>query len=103
MNDLISRKALIEECEKKRIVVHTTDDPFEVIREQGRIFRKAVDEAPTVDAMEVIRCKDCKHWKFNSCYRVHNQNAYLGHNNNAPILHDFKPEDFCSYGERNAR
>lgn len=54
MNDLISRKALIEECEKMRIVVRMTDDPFEVIREQGRIFRKAVDEAPTVDAVEVV-------------------------------------------------
>lgn len=22
-----------------------------------------IDEAPTVDAVEVVRCKDCKHWR----------------------------------------
>jgi hypothetical protein len=25
-------------------------------------FRKAIENAPSVDAVEVVRCKDCKHW-----------------------------------------
>ena len=46
-----------------------------------------IDEQPTVDAVEVVRCKDCKfyqtdHW----CTRV-----ALG------IMYE---NDFCSYGER---
>lgn len=27
-----------------------------------RAIEKAVSEIPTVDAVEVVRCKDCKHW-----------------------------------------
>ena len=26
------------------------------------LFYNAVRNAPTVDAVEVVRCKDCKHW-----------------------------------------
>lgn len=43
-----------------------------------------VDEMPTVDAVSVVRCKDCKNWNGGDCYR---QELTL-------------PEDFCSYGER---
>lgn len=25
--------------------------------------REALHEAPTIDAVEVVRCKDCEHWK----------------------------------------
>ena len=47
-------------------------------------------EVPTVDAVEVVRCKDCKHWTMGYC----NNFAY----------YDYEPttneDDFCSYGER---
>ena len=46
-------------------------------------------EAPTVDALEVVRCKDCKHCSvdtmFGSCW-CHGFSVKLDH--------------FCSYGER---
>ena len=38
----------------------------------------------TIDAVPVVRCKDCKHWDYGDCYRLE-----LSH-----------PDDFCSYGER---
>ena len=42
--------------------------------------------APTIDAVEVVRCKDCKHRDLFSCPLTEN---------------DFqKDEDFCSWGER---
>ena len=50
---------------------------------------------PTVDAVEVVRCKDCK-W-----YAPNNGGSWLGcafdtrHPDDVP-----KAEDFCSYGER---
>lgn len=53
-------------------------------------------EAPTIDAVEVVRCKDCKH--AGSCEMV----FFSGHipcglrMKPAPV----KPEDFCNYGER---
>lgn len=43
-----------------------------------------VNQAPTVDAVEVVRCRDCKHWNYGDCYR----------------LELSMPDDFCSYGER---
>lgn len=42
---------------------------------------------PTVDAVPVVRCKECK-WAGGDfvCYRG--------------VMVQHKPEDFCSYGER---
>ncbi len=45
-----------------------------------------IDEIPTVDAVPVVRCKDCDHLFGTLC-------AICG-------LLPRKPDDFCSYGER---
>ena len=47
----------------------------------------AIIEAPTIDAVSVVRCKECKHKDdiVNYCYE-----------NDRNI----KADDFCSYGER---
>ena len=46
-----------------------------------------VDSVPTVDAVPVVRCKECK-WAGGDfvCYRG--------------VMVQHKPDDFCSYGER---
>lgn len=49
-------------------------------------FIERLKEEPTVDAVKVVRCKDCKFWDFGDCYR----------------LELSRPDDFCSYGERKA-
>lgn len=47
--------------------------------------------APTVDAVSVIYCKDCKYrTEFGSC----------GHPRQQGILPTAYPYDFCSYGDR---
>lgn len=50
-------------------------------------------EAPTVDAVEVVRCKDCVWYceknGLNACNRIYGFTI-------APML----PDDYCSYGER---
>ena len=89
--DLISRTALLAEYDR----VH--------IGEPGKA-RKLIANAPTVDAVEVVRCKDCKHsiwdedeglWKcvydaeFDEQY-----GEYFGFAEYNDGLH------FCSYGER---
>ena len=52
--------------------------------------------APTVDAVEVVRCKDCKHWG-GVVYggRCKQWSAPL-----SGITHFTCADDFCSYGER---
>ena len=53
---------------------------------------KIIDNAPTVDAVPVVRCKDCKHLIFSDCY------GECG----AARIGIVSPYDFCSYGERKA-
>ena len=59
----------------------------------------ALDEirrAPTVDAEVVVRCKDCKHYALGVCLKI-----YSDGNEHPEAWQSRKPEDFCSYGERN--
>jgi hypothetical protein len=60
-----------------------------------------VEQMPTVDAVEVVRCKDCKWYKEGEllapnkfCFRLMHptENRHVGYN--------FSDNDFCSYGER---
>ena len=55
-----------------------------------------IREAPEVDAVEVVRCKDCTHWSERIgmclyCYGLH-YNA----------INPSRENDFCSYGEKRA-
>lgn len=50
-------------------------------------IQRLIADTPTVDAVPVVRCKECK-WTGGDfvCYRG--------------VMVQHKPEDFCSYGER---
>ena len=72
----------------------------------GRISANDVRQAPAVDAVEVVRCGDCKYWgdeegiaegldfRYARC-NVHNHFRYGEYIGWCP-----KEDDFCSYGER---
>lgn len=50
-----------------------------------------MNDAPTVDAVEVVRCKDCKHYRtrwVGFCELIGNENIQR------------EDDDFCSWGER---
>lgn len=53
-----------------------------------------IDCAPTVDAVPVVRCGQCKHWKINP------NNLYGGY---CRYCESAKIDHFCSYGERKAQ
>lgn len=57
-------------------------------RERGH---EAIDAAPTVDAVAVIRCKDCIHYIAGYCCRD------VGSRTN---MVKYEPDDFCSYAVR---
>lgn len=61
---------------------------------EGIAYVQDIDEAPTVDAAEVVRCRDCKHRGTDYCiFHIKGEPAdeeLLGKLDN----------DFCSYGER---
>ena len=76
-SDLISRSVLLAEYDR----VH--------VGEPGGA-RKLMEEAPAVDAVEVVRCKDCKYFKFGDyCYH----DGAMEHSH-------ARENDFCSYGIR---
>ena len=78
------------------------DRAMEIIRNQGIAHPNAyhltnyamliLREAPTVDAVEVVRCRECKHCDPENYHCDHPMGTA------APLKR--KPDDFCSYGER---
>ena len=50
-----------------------------------------VDSCPTIDAVVVTHCKDCKHYDMGVCLKIYSDG------NVHPAAW---PDDFCSYGER---
>ena len=51
-----------------------------------------IDDAPTIDAVPVVRCRECKHCDPENHHCDHHMGTA------APLRR--KPDDFCSYGER---
>lgn len=49
--------------------------------------------APTIDAVEVVRCKDCKQYKQYSSVFGKSMECHL-------LCVKTKENDYCSYGER---
>lgn len=50
MSDLISRSALLEEFAGNGFLLES-------------IVRHCIEKAPAVDAVEVIHCRECEHWR----------------------------------------
>ena len=51
-----------------------------------------LDKMPTIDAVSVVRCRECKHCDPENHHCDHHMSTA------APLKR--KPDDFCSYGER---
>ena len=100
MDEYISRKAAIayireqsEECQKA----------FEEFGGESGIYADAYNDLaedfqsiPAADVAPVVRCKDCKHYDTGVCLKI-----YSDGNVHPEAWQRRKPEDFCSYGERN--
>lgn len=56
----------------------------------GYVDAFQIANVPTVDAVEVVRCLDCKYLMFSDCYGECGK-GYMG---------VVRPDDFCSRGER---
>lgn len=65
-----------------------TEEDFERVND---IF----DYAPTVEAVVVVRCKDCAHYDMGVCLKI-----YSDGNVHPEAWQERKTDDFCSYGER---
>ena len=85
---MATEKRLIDANELRE---HKFTQPVQSFYSMG--WNSAIDaimeNEPTVDAVEVVRCKDCRHYYPDtlSC-------------RNLICCANWYPEDFCSYGER---
>lgn len=66
---------------------------WSVILTERSAFKFDIADMPTADVVEVVRCKDCKHysadgWGYGNCYRGSVEYLRMADNG------------FCSYGER---
>ena len=81
---LIDANALIsymDECSK--------ESRFRVYYGYAESF---INDAPTIDAVPVVRCRECKYCEPENYHCDHPMGTA------APLKR--KPDDFCSYGER---
>ena len=72
MNDLISRKYLYdkmlekEELARQRVLDTPTHSPaylrYVAQLNERTALKHEIADAPTVEAVPVVRCKNCKHW-----------------------------------------
>lgn len=82
------------------------DRALEIVRDQGIAHPNAhyltnyatliLREAPTVDAVEVVRCKDCIYWDSETGW-CNNHSAF---DDNDMDWNTYNDDDFCSCGER---
>ena len=66
MSDLISRKALLEALQGQVSAVCNTipysKGTFTALHDRQMEIYDLIERQPTVDAVEVVCCNNCKHW-----------------------------------------
>ena len=60
------------------------------------VDREVVMKAPAVDAVEVVRCRDCVHYRNGICEQI----EYIMDGYYHGTFEEKRPDDFCSYGEK---
>lgn len=88
---LIDADALKDKC---YITVNGT-----TISKNNYVMFYEIDEAPTIDAVEVVRCKDCKH-RYYADNRVPHERTWVCEHF---INEEITDNDFCSFGERSKK
>lgn len=58
-----------------------------------------IDTSPTIDAVPVVRCRDCK-WFNHYTMECESDDVATDHEGGASFSINFGPDDFCSYGQR---
>ena len=90
---LIDANALSKEIERI-YSEHYAQSSYQFIHDFFRAILRRIRREQTVYAVEVVRCKDCKHYA--PCVKPYNKVGMC----NSKMIGLIKADDFCSYGER---
>lgn len=99
MDDLISRSALVDKIDntdwyhisEQGELVHGASSAHHTPLFKSEDIFSALEEAPAVDAVEVVRCWECKHMKMTGHFRW--CTAW-------ERIQTMGDEGFCCFGER---
>lgn len=96
---LIKADALIAQFHRDAMRLGGLEEPWDL-----SAIETEIESAPTIDAVPVVRCKDCKHSRgLNEKERLCVcDNALICKNSEAHVdgWNPMWPDDFCSYGEK---
>ena len=75
------------------------------VTHKGRAIRRNINQIPTADVVEVVRCKNCKHWHEDTGWCYHHSH-FMG--DEGEFCHPwesanwkmFDGDDYCSDGEK---
>ena len=74
--------------------------PVSEVREYIKRQKAFLDKFPTIDAVPVVRCRECKHWKPSGS-KAGNSFSDMEYIGGCEFTNYYRTEsDFCSYGER---
>ena len=90
VGDTISRQAAIDAI----LDLHDCYNGFSDTYDKACIIG-VLEELPSADVVEVVRCKDCKHYIYDGDRWL----CKVLSNNYEPIV-DLDSDGYCSYGER---
>lgn len=91
---LIDADALMKVIDQK-FQEHYGNSVYQFIHDFFTFVLRQISKAPTIDAVPVVRCGECKHW---ACFMNNPDGTLFG--NCECYSNDFRNEgDFCSYGE----
>ena len=73
-----------------------------MVRPIFKVCNYLVSQLPAADVVEVVRCKDCKHYEFFKDSIGRDEGKRLCNNMfwNNEFFPETEADDFCSYGER---
>ena len=91
MDEYISKEAAL-----KKLCYKCNNELSEEPCEPSDCFiLEAVKSLPSIDAVPVVRCWECKHYEMGVCLKIYDDGAASRY-----AWQERKPDDFCSYGER---
>lgn len=91
---LINANKAISRVDEIPLLADKNQAFFEGCRYMKKRVLKVLRTAKTIDAVEVVRCKDCAYFSEEKMLCEHEGNIVLN------IGKTTYPNDFCSYGER---
>ena len=95
MDDYISRQAALDKLKKTVAVIKNPNHNTRIWEEGMNCAITIIGALPSTDAVEVVRCKDCKYYYY-ADNRIPSERGWACTNDGCYA----SPNDYCSWGER---